>query len=159
ADLARVRIVQPAADQGIEPVHHAASRVGDQPDLLGVARLKTRRSAAGKVEPHAVGLRAVEDQRLVHLEEVIMGTDLHRPVAGVVDGERDDGSPRVELEIRLVKQVLARNHVLPPRNCGVKSRRAGTQWIGSWIVTSLLPSRKVGSTWIIGIISGTPSMT
>ena len=99
AGLAGVRLVQTAADQGVEPVDHPPPAVGDQLDFLGVAGLEPDGRAARQVEPHAVRLHPVEDERLVDLEEVVVRTDLHRPVAGVVDAERHDGAAGVELEV------------------------------------------------------------
>ena len=148
---ASVRVVQPAHHQAVEPVDHPAAAVGDQLDLLDVAGLEPHRCAARQVQPHAVRLHAVEDQRPVDLEEVVVRPDLHRPVARVVDAQRHDGQARVELEVGPVEDVFAGNHVLPPRNReGMEDARPIVSGSDRGSVTSLVPSGKVGSTWIIG---------
>ena len=114
AGLARVGVVEAAHDQAVEPVDHAPAAVGDQLDVLDVAGLEPDRRAAGQVQPHAVGLLAVEDQRRIGLEEVVMGADLDGTVAGVVDAERHDGAAGVQLDVRPVEEVFARNHFRPP---------------------------------------------
>src|ERR1700678_2060919 len=95
--LASVRVVEPPRDERIEPVDNPSTGIGYQLDLLDVAGLESRGRAARQVEAHAVRLHSIEDQSLVHLEEVIVSTDLDRPVAGVVDADRHDGAARVEL--------------------------------------------------------------
>src|SRR4051794_15898220 len=118
AGLAGVWVVQTTANQGIESVNHPSSRVRYQLDFLGVAGLEPNGRAARKIEPHAVGLHAIEDKRPVDLEEVVVGADLHWPVTCVVNADRHDGTTRIELDVGPVKEILARNHVQPPRNRG-----------------------------------------
>src|SRR5262249_5114335 len=57
----------------------------DERDRLRLARLEADRRAGGDVEPHAVRRLAVERQRGVGLDEVIVGADLNWPIAGVGD--------------------------------------------------------------------------
>ena len=138
AGLAGVGVVQPAHHQAVEPVDRPAAAVRNQPDFLDVAGLEPHRRSAGQVEPHAVGLLAVEDEGPVGLEEVVVGADLHGPVARVVDGESDDRQARVKLEVRPIEEIFAGNHA--SASAGVRGEQedgAFRQWIGSWIVTSL----------------------
>ena len=67
-----------------------AAQIGREPHRARLAGLEAHRRAGGDVEPHALGALAVELQRLVGLEEMIVAADLDRPVAGVgdLDGDR-----------------------------------------------------------------------
>src|SRR5690348_15531966 len=135
-------VLQLAADLGVEPVDRPRARVGDERDVARLPRLEPHRRPGRDVEPHAARLATVELQRLVGLEEVVVRADLDRPLAGVGDLERDGRAALVEEDVALRGDDLAGDHR-----------------IGSWTVTSLVPSGNVASTWISWIISGMPSMT
>src|SRR3712207_3041306 len=70
--------------------HHLAAKTVDlalarerhQRDLAGGAGLEADSRAGGDVEAHAARLVALEAQRRVGLEEVVVAADLDRPVAG-----------------------------------------------------------------------------
>src|SRR5688572_22950147 len=59
----------------------------------------------------AVGQLALEAQRVVGLEEVVVRADLDRPVTGIGHGERPRLSARIELDVARSNLQLARNHV------------------------------------------------
>ena len=61
--FATAGIVERAVDQAAAAVDLALAAQGDQLHRLDLARLEAHRGAGGQVEPHAVGRRAVEDQR------------------------------------------------------------------------------------------------
>ena len=61
----------------------------DEAHLAALAGLEADRRAGGNVEPEAARLGAVEFQRRIGLEEMIVRADLDRPVAGIGDFERD----------------------------------------------------------------------
>src|SRR5476649_2672885 len=72
------------------PHHLAAETIDDtlagerhQLHIAGLAGLEPHRGAGGDVEPHAAGFLAVEFQRRIGLEEMIVRADLDRAVAGV----------------------------------------------------------------------------
>ena len=69
-------------------VHHAAAGECHQRDFLLFARFEARSRAGSDIQPHAAGLGAIEVQRRVDLEEVIMAAHLNGPVAGVFDQKR-----------------------------------------------------------------------
>ena len=126
-----------------EAVDDALARQRDQLDRARLARLEAHRGAGRDVEPEAARRGAIEGQRRVGLEEVVVRADLDRPVAGVGDRQRDRRAAR--------------------RSARARRRRtnefAGDHGIGWCTVTSFVPSGNVASTWISGIISGTPSIT
>ena len=128
-DLARRRRVPP-----VPP-----SRVWPGSKRTAVPAAMSRRIAAR--------LRAVEAQRGVGFEEVVVRADLDRPVAGVGHGQRERAAAGVEFDLAGLDDAFRRESWLSP------------QTIGWWTVTSLVPSGKVASTWMSGIISGTPSIT
>src|SRR4051812_20098238 len=76
---------------------------------------------------------------------MVVGTHLDRPVAGVHDLQRHGTATLVQLYVARGNLHFTWNH--------------GAHTIGLWTVTSLVPSGNVASTWMSGIISGTPSMT
>ena len=55
--------------------------------VLRLARLEAHRGAGRNVEPHAVGGAAIEHERAVGLDEVIVAADLNRPIAAVGHGQ------------------------------------------------------------------------
>jgi len=65
------------------------------------ARFEPYSGPGRDIEPHPVGGLAVEGKSRVRFEEVIMGADLDRPVAGVFDGHSHGFSVGVDLD-RLV---------------------------------------------------------
>ena len=103
-------------------------------------RLNIAAGTAVRFEPGQA--RTVELQRLVGLEEVVVRADLDRPVAGVGDFHSDRLAALVELQV-----------------AGGDLHFAWDHGMGLCTVTSLVPSGNVASTWMSGIISGTPSMT
>src|SRR4029077_7902693 len=119
----------------------------NQRDLARLPRLEPHRRPGRDVEPHAARLLAIELQRRIGLEEMIVRADLDRPVAGVGDGERRGLAAGVERDLAGLDEELAGGH-------GVSFQR-----IGSCTVTSFVPSGNVASTWISGIISAMPSIT
>src|SRR3546814_3355366 len=93
---------------------------------------------------------AVEGESGVGLREVVVTADLDGPVAGVGDLDRDRGGVVEQLDVAIAGDDLT--------GCDLASDVSGHP-IGSWIVTSLVPSGNVASTCTSGIISATPSIT
>src|ERR1700728_2888306 len=77
-----------ALRQSIEAGQFTAAAETDERHFVALTWLVANGRACGNVEPHAERGGAIEVQRLVHLEEMIMRTDLHWAVAGIDDGER-----------------------------------------------------------------------
>src|ERR1700754_3684100 len=85
------------ASMGSKLPHHVAAEAVDgalageryELHLAGLARLKAHGGAGSDIEPHAARLLAIEFQRRIGLEEMIVRADLDRPVASIGDGERD----------------------------------------------------------------------
>src|SRR5262249_56130985 len=92
-------------------------------------------------------LLALEVQRRIGLEEMIVRADLDRPVAGVGHRQRHGLAAGIELDLAVLDEHLAGDH-----GCLA-------HLIGSCTVTSLVPSGKVASTWMSWVISGMPSIT
>src|SRR3954469_24270772 len=141
------RSVQWAVDGVGEPVDRPGPRHRNQPDGPAVTRLEPDGGTGGDVEVEPAGCGPVELQGPVRLEEMEVRADLDRPVAGVGDLRLEDLAALVAEDGLLRQHILTRNHG--------RSRYR----IGSWTVTSFVPSGNVASTWTSGIISGIPSIT
>src|SRR5207244_6258254 len=114
----------------------------DKLDRACLSRFEAHGGPCGDVETKPVGRALFELERFVDLVEVIVRADLHGTVAGVGDFERHRGAAGIELDVAFGNLHFAGNHT-----------------IGLCTVTSLVPSGNVASTWMSGIISGTPSIT
>src|ERR1700722_9248262 len=80
----------------LKAIHDALAVQGDELDLALLAGLEAHRRTGGNVEPEATRARALELQRAIGLEEVIVRADLNRPIARI--GHRDPArlAPRVQ---------------------------------------------------------------
>src|SRR3954451_25182501 len=85
-----------------------------QRDVARLPRLEPHRGAGRDVEPHAARLSAIELQRRVGLEEMIVRADLDRPVAGVRHRQRHGLAPRVEGDVAVLCEDLAGDHLRLP---------------------------------------------
>src|ERR1700733_6335059 len=130
----------PPAD--LQPRHHSSPAQRHQRNFALDARLEPHRGAGRDVQPTAPGKIPVEPQRRVGLREVKVRPDLNRPVAGVRDHQRHHRTAKVQSDRPVAVKDLAGDHGM-----------------GSWTVTSLVPSGKVASTCTSVSISGTPSIT
>ena len=92
------------------PCDVAPATERDQVHFPAFAGLEAECRAGGDVEPAAIGAGAIEQQEPVHLEEVGVGSDLDRAVAGVVDAKADAGPPLVQLDRFGSQKVFAGNH-------------------------------------------------
>src|SRR3954465_6089337 len=98
--------------------HHVAPKAVDrllprqrhQLHVAGLAGLEAHRRAGGDVEAHAARLLAVELQRRVGLEEMVMRADLDRPVAAVGDGERHRLAAGVEFDLAVLDEAFTGDH-------------------------------------------------
>src|SRR5580704_3302744 len=90
--IERARLLGPQAG------NDSVSGQRHQRHLAGHARLEPHRGAGRDVQPVAAGRGPVEGQRRVGRGEMVVRSDLDRPVAGVLDGQRDPGSPRSQLD-------------------------------------------------------------
>src|SRR5690606_34524860 len=95
--------------QRVEPGKLAAAAEFDQCYLLAFARLEPHGGAGRDIEMHAESSRAVEIERRIGLEEMIMAADLHRPVAGIDDLERCRAAAGMQFDFALERQDLARH--------------------------------------------------
>ena len=82
----------------------------DQRHFARLSRLETHRGAGGDIEPHAARLLALELERRVGLEEMIVRADLDRPVAGIGDAERHPLAPGVEGNLAVLDEHFAGDH-------------------------------------------------
>src|SRR5690606_806353 len=163
-----------------QPGDAASTTDGHQVDFPFHARFERHLGACRYVEPVPPGGGTVEVQRGVHRGEVVVGADLHGAVGAVDDGDSDAFPPRVERDRFFGGDDFSRTHgsslVTGAGRCAPAMSR-GTQWpavflgeaehrraarfhaMGSWTVTSLVPSGKVASTCTSRIMSGTPART
>src|SRR5271163_1682013 len=94
-----------------EAVDRAFTGDRDQRDFARLARLEPHRRSWRDVEPHAACLAALELQRRIGFEEMIVRADLDRPVAGVGNRERDCAAAFVELDLAVLDEIFAGYHV------------------------------------------------
>src|SRR5271156_4011982 len=109
----RKLILKFSRDAALEAEHAALAAIGHQLDLAGLAGVEAPRGAGRNIEPHAARRVALEAQRLVGLEEMIMRADLDRPVARVGDLERHALGAGVELDLAGLDEQLTGNHARP----------------------------------------------
>src|SRR5437868_13968386 len=88
------------------PLHVAAKTVDDafagerdELHVAGLAGFEANGGAGGDIEAHAAGLFAVEFQRGVGFEEMIVRADLDRTVAGVGDVKRHRLAASIEFDL------------------------------------------------------------
>src|SRR5262249_15385347 len=96
-----------------EPVDHALAGERNERDLARLPGFKANRGAGGDVESHAARLLAVEFQRRIALEEMIMRADLDRPVAGIGDRQRDRLAAGIDLDLVVLDERLTGDHGVP----------------------------------------------
>src|SRR5437899_1457746 len=110
AILGRPRLFQFPHHLLTKAVDRALARKRDQRDLARLAWLEAHRRAGRDIEPHAARLLAVEFQRRIGLEEMVVRADLDRPVAGI--GDRDLGglAAGVELDLAILDEQFAGDH-------------------------------------------------
>ena len=139
-----------AVRQSIETGQFATTAKTDKRDCFALTGFKADGGACRNIEAHAECRSPVEIERLIHFEEMIVRTDLHRTVAGIDDLKVfADGR-------RKARFAFGRDDCARLERIG---RRAGLGRIGSWTVTSLVPSGKTPSTCRIGTMEATPDIT
>src|SRR6476619_5432967 len=94
-----------------EAIDHALARERNERNLARLARLEPHGTARRDVEAHPARFLAVEFQRRICLEEMIMRADLDRPVAGIGHAHRDGLAALIELDFAVLDECLARDHV------------------------------------------------
>src|SRR5262249_17338655 len=97
-----------------EAVDRSLAGERHQRHLARLSRLETHGGAGGDVESHAARLFAIEFQRRVGLEEMIMRADLDRPVAAVGDGQRHRLAAGIGLDLAVLDEHLAGDHRRTP---------------------------------------------
>src|SRR5688500_3256888 len=102
--------LQLAADARGEAIDLALAREGDEVHFPLLPRLEPHCRAGGYVEPVAACRGAVELERAVGLEEMIVRTHLNGPVAGVGDLQRQGCAALVEGDRAGRGDDLSRNH-------------------------------------------------
>src|SRR5882757_11394312 len=103
---------------GSQLAHHVATKAvddalaceRDELHVAGLARLEAHRGAGGDVEPHAAGASAIEFQRRIGFEEMIVRADLDRTVAGIRHRQRHRLATGVELDLAVLDEEFAGDH-------------------------------------------------
>src|SRR5262244_3533139 len=96
-----------------EPVDGALAGERNERDLARLPRFKAHRGAGGDIEPHAARFLAVEFQRRIGLEEMIMRADLDRPIAGIGDRQAQRLAAGIELDLAVLDEHLTGDHGVP----------------------------------------------
>src|SRR5271166_3928067 len=112
---AMASVSERAGDAAVEAVHDARAPIGHEPHDTRLSRLEARRRAGRDIEAAAARLRAVEAQRRVRLEEMIVRAHLDRPVAGIGDLDLDGRAAGVQLDLAGRGEDLAGDHGCLPR--------------------------------------------
>src|SRR5258708_1144905 len=99
-----------AHDGGGETVDFALPGERNEGPAPGLARLEAHRRAGRNVEAHAARLLALEFQRRIGLEEMVVAADLDRPVARIGDRDRHGLAARIERDVAVFGDDLAGNH-------------------------------------------------
>src|ERR1051326_7116882 len=86
---------------------------GGQRHLPRLSRLEAHRGAGRNVEPHAARLRAVELERRLGLEEMIVRADLDRPVARIRNRDFHAAAAGVERDLAVLGDDFAGDHGVP----------------------------------------------
>src|SRR5436190_4317530 len=102
-----VRRSQAPHDLPAKAVNLPLARKGDERDLPGLPRLEADRGAGRDVEAHAAGFLALERERRIGLEEMIMRADLDRPVAGIGDRKLHARPAGIERDVAVLRDDLA----------------------------------------------------
>src|SRR5438105_9094915 len=105
-----VRSSQAPHNLPAEAVNLPISREGDERHLPDLPRLEADRGAGRDVEAHAAGFLALERERRIGLEEMIMRADLDRPVAGIGDRKLHAQPAGIERDVAVLRDDLARDH-------------------------------------------------
>src|ERR1700677_2625017 len=108
--LPALRVSQLAHHVLAKTVDRAPSRERDQRHLAGLAGLEPHRGSGRDVEPHAARLLALELQRRIGLEEMIMAADLDRAVTRIGDRERHGLAVNVEYDVARFGDDFAGDH-------------------------------------------------
>src|SRR5579859_1926689 len=93
-----------------EAVDGAFSRERHQLHLTGLSRLEAHRGACGDIEPHAAGFLALELQRRIGLEEMIVRADLDRAVTGIGNRQRHGLAAGIELDLAVLDEQFDGDH-------------------------------------------------
>src|SRR6516162_10109113 len=93
-----------------ETVDGALARERHELNLARLSGLEPHRRAGGDIEPHAARFFAVEFQRRIGLEEMIVRADLDRTIAGIGDRQRHGLAARIELDLAVLDKAFAGDH-------------------------------------------------
>src|SRR5438132_1059447 len=88
-------------------VDHAFAGECDQLHVAGLAGLEAHRGAGGDIEAHAAGFFAVEFQRRIGLEEMVVRADLDRAVAAIGDRQRRGLAAGIEFDLAVLDEEFA----------------------------------------------------
>ncbi len=89
-------------------IHESTAGQSHQRHLFLFARFEADGSSGRNIQSHAVSGRAIEIERGIHFEEMIMAAHLHGPVATVAYYYLRRGSPGIQFHFAVVENVFAR---------------------------------------------------
>src|ERR1700722_6568438 len=110
--FAAASFLQLSHDRLAKTVDGARARDLDQRHLATLARLEAHCGAGWNVKAHAAGFGALEVQRRIDLEKVIVRTDLDRPIAAVGDGKRQRFAALIELDFAWLDEIFTGDHLI-----------------------------------------------
>src|SRR6516165_6920709 len=93
-----------------EAIDHPLACERDQRDFARLARLEAHGRAGGDIEPHAARLFAIELQRRIGLEKMIVRPDLDRPIATIGDREHNRLAIGIELDLPVLDEHFTWDH-------------------------------------------------
>src|SRR3974390_895351 len=93
-----------------EAVDRALARERHELHLASLPGLEPHRRAGGDIEPHAARFFAVEFQRRIGLEEMVVRADLDRTIAGIGHRQRHGLAARIEVDLSVLDEAFAGDH-------------------------------------------------
>src|SRR6185369_17943829 len=102
----------PSPRRGNQDLPIAGER--DQRDVARLSGFEPHCGAGSDIEAHATGLLALELQGRVGFEKMVMRANLNWSVAAVGDGNRHSLASRIELDLAVLDELFARDHVTSP---------------------------------------------
>ena len=94
----------------LEPVDFSCARVGNEPGFARLTGLETHGSSCRDIQPVAQGELSLKGEGRVALREMIVTSNLDRPVARVGDLKGDGDAAIVEYDVTARRNDFARNH-------------------------------------------------
>jgi hypothetical protein len=95
----------------VEAIDQACAPIRNQPHLASLAGLESHRGSRGYIQATPASGLSIECQGCIGLREMVMTSNLDRPVTRVGNSERDCDRARVQDDLTRRGEHFSRNHV------------------------------------------------